>query len=69
MELIRERDLQEKTYNKIQQLLENIKAFLCGAFWMNLVAVWRAEPVLEPEDRGMYASRINHGSKHTKNKK
>lgn len=34
---------------------------------MNLVAVWRAEPVLEPEDRGIYASRINHESKHMKN--
>ena len=69
MELIREHDLQEKTYNKVQQLLENIKAFLCGMFWMNLVAIWRAEPVLEQEDRGMCASRINHESKHVKNKK
>lgn len=69
LELIREHDLQEKTYNKIQQLLENVKAFLCGNFWMNLVAIWRAKPVLKPEDRGMYTSRINHEPKHMKNEK
>jgi len=36
---------------------------------MDLGAAWRTEPVLEPEDRGSYPSKINHESKHMKNKK